>query len=77
MDAIEAGHLRSLAAMVQRIVTESGNPEGFDALAWTSAWIQEPVPALGGARPVDYLGTEEGKALVEALLRQEQSGAYS
>lgn len=63
--------------MVQRIVEESGNPEGFDALAWTSAWIRERVPALGGARPMDFLGTEEGMALVEGLLRQEQSDAYS
>ncbi len=77
MDAIDARHLSSLAAMVQRIVDEWGNPEGFDAVAWTSAWIQERVPALGGARPMDYLVTDEGRALIEALLLQEQSGAYS
>ncbi|MGE0372650.1 MAG: antitoxin Xre/MbcA/ParS toxin-binding domain-containing protein [Reyranella sp.] len=77
MDGIEPRYVDSLTAVVQRIVDESGNPEGFDAHAWTLKWIQERVPALGGARPIDYMGTAEGRALIETLILQMQSGAYS
>jgi putative toxin-antitoxin system antitoxin component (TIGR02293 family) len=36
------------------------------------AWLREPVPALGGERPVDLLDTDEGaRAVEEALLRIE------
>lgn len=69
--------LPALVELVQRIVAESGDPVGFDAVAWTKRWIRRPAPALGGARPMDYMETPEGTALVEALVRRMQSGAYS
>ena len=59
------------------MVEESGDPQGFDAAAWLSTWIEEPLPALGGARPVDIMDTMEGQALVSTLLAQIQSGAYA
>lgn len=77
MDVIDPRHVDSLAAVVQRIVDESGDPAGFSAHAWTLQWIKERVPALGGARPIDYMGTAEGRALVETLVLRMQSGAYS
>lgn len=66
-----------LVGQVEAMVQESGTPEGFDAGAWLSAWLREPVPALGGARPIDLVDTMEGQALVSGLLAQMQSGAYA
>jgi putative toxin-antitoxin system antitoxin component (TIGR02293 family) len=66
-----------LVGQVQAMVEESGDPQGFDAAAWLSTWIEEPLPALGGARPVDIMDTMEGQALVSTLLAQIQSGAYA
>lgn len=74
---VDPEHLAALAAVVQRIVTESGDPTGFDAVAWTERWIRESVPALGGASPSDYMDTAEGRELVKTLILQMQSGAYS
>jgi putative toxin-antitoxin system antitoxin component (TIGR02293 family) len=66
-----------LLGQLQTMVRESGNPEGFDASAWLSAWMSAPVPALGGARPLDLMDTMTGQALVSQVLAQVQSGAYA
>ena len=66
-----------LLGQLQTMVRESGNPEGFDAAAWLSAWMGAPVPALGGARPLDLMDTMTGQALVSQVLAQMQSGAYA
>jgi uncharacterized protein (DUF2384 family) len=77
MNAVDPRHVDWLAAVVQRIVNERGDPEAFDARAWTMEWIHDSVPALGGVRPIDYMVTAEGRALVETLVLRMQSGAYS
>lgn len=77
MGPVNPQYVDALTAIVQRIVNESGDPVGFDARAWTLEWIHEPVPALGGARPIDYMLTAEGSALVETLVHRMQTGAYS
>ncbi|WP_298824255.1 MbcA/ParS/Xre antitoxin family protein [uncultured Piscinibacter sp.] len=77
MGADELQYVSALAALVQRVVDESGDPAGFDALAWTRQWINEPVPALGGACPAELMGTAEGRAVVETLVMRMQSGSYS
>jgi uncharacterized protein (DUF2384 family) len=59
------------------MVQDSGNPKGFDLAAWISRWLNDPVPALAGARPIDLLDTMEGQALVSTTLAQLQSGAYA
>jgi putative toxin-antitoxin system antitoxin component (TIGR02293 family) len=66
-----------LLGQLQTMVRESGNPKGFDASAWLSAWMSAPVPALGGARPLDLMDTMTGQALVSQVLAQMQSGAYA
>ncbi len=66
-----------LVGQVQAIVEESGNPVGFDAAAWLSRWLSEPLPALGGLRPLDMLDTIEGQGLVSASLARIQAGAYA
>jgi hypothetical protein len=53
------------------------NPEGFDAAAWMSRWLNDPLPALGGMRPIDHMDTVEGRALVSTTLAKLQSGAYA
>nr|WP_295112575.1 antitoxin Xre/MbcA/ParS toxin-binding domain-containing protein [uncultured Caulobacter sp.] len=69
--------LAKLVGQVQAMVEESGDPEGFDAGAWTARWLSEPLPAFGGARPVDFLDTMEGQRLVSDTLAKLQSGAYA
>ena len=66
-----------LLGQVQTMVRDSGNAEGFDSPAWLSAWMSTPVPALGGARPLDLMDTMTGQAMVSQLLSQMQSGAYA
>lgn len=69
--------VETLITMVQSMVEESGNPEGFDAARWVADWISHPVPALGGATPASYMDTVEGQKLVANLLAMTQSGAYA
>jgi uncharacterized protein (DUF2384 family) len=67
--------LAAVVATVQRIVEESGDPNGFDADAWTREWVHEPLRTLG-ARPIDLLQKDEGMDEVLRLLRQMQAGTY-
>ena len=66
-----------LIGQVQAMVAESGEVEGFDAAAWLARWIKEPLPALGGLPPVEFLDTMEGQGLVASALARIQSGAYA
>ncbi|MBK7531960.1 MbcA/ParS/Xre antitoxin family protein [Piscinibacter sp.] len=67
----------ALAELVQKIVCESGDPTGFDALTWTTRWLQRPLPAFGGECPAAFMATSEGRALVATLVMRMQSGAYT
>jgi putative toxin-antitoxin system antitoxin component (TIGR02293 family) len=66
-----------LVGQVEQVVTESGDPQGFDAARWTADWLQEPNNALGGRAPGELMDTADGRALVFGLLAQMQSGAYA
>jgi len=66
-----------LIKLVERMVQESGNPEGFDARAWLKRWMASPIPALKGSTPANYMKTEEGRKLVVQILTMMQSGAYA
>jgi putative toxin-antitoxin system antitoxin component (TIGR02293 family) len=66
-----------LVGQLESMIQESGDPEGFDAASWMSRWLQEPLPSLGGARPIDLMDTMEGQALVSTALAQIQGGAYA
>ncbi|EJL37353.1 Protein of unknown function (DUF2384) [Caulobacter sp. AP07] len=68
--------LAKLVGQVEAMAQGMEEVEGFDARAWTSRWLREPVPALGGATPLDYMDTMEGQALVSDTLARIQSGAY-
>ena len=69
--------LAKLVGQLEAMVEESGNPEGFDAPSWLSGWLREPLPALGGDRPIELLDTMEGQAVISRILAQVQSGAYA
>ncbi len=69
--------LAELLGQVEAMVEESGNPEGFDARTWLANWLRRPVPALGGAKPLEYLDTMKGQMLVSKLLQQMQTGAFA
>lgn len=69
--------IQTLVEMVQTMVKESGDPEGFDARLWVTTWLAQPLPALGGKTPASYMDTAEGQKLVAELLAMSQSGAYA
>jgi putative toxin-antitoxin system antitoxin component (TIGR02293 family) len=69
--------LAKLVGQLEAMVEESGDPEGFDAPGWLSGWLRQPLPALGGNRPIELLDTMEGQAVVSQALAQMQSGAYA
>jgi putative toxin-antitoxin system antitoxin component (TIGR02293 family) len=66
-----------LVGQIQAMVEESGEPEGFDARAWLTRWLGEPLAALGGTCPRDLLDTIEGQRMVSEALARMQSGAYA
>lgn len=69
--------MSALINLVQTMVDQSGEPAGFDAARWVSAWLVKPLPALGGKTPASYMDTFEGQKLVADLLAMSQSGAYA
>src|SRR5574340_309682 len=66
-----------LVGQVQKIVAESGEPQGFDAARWTAEWLAQPNPALGDRTPGEFMDTAAGRSLVAALVSRMQSGAYA
>ena len=69
--------LARLVGQVETMVRESGDPAGFDAARWVSAWLKQPNPALGGRRPIELMDTVTGQEVVSGLLTRMQSGAYA
>lgn len=69
--------LQKLIGQVESMVAESGDTSGFDPARWVANWLNTPCPALGGAKPAEYMDTTEGQELVSNLLSMMQSGAYA
>lgn len=69
--------LAKLVGQLEAMLEDAGGATGFDAPSWMSRWLREPLPALGGSKPIDLLDTMEGQALVSRALSQIQSGAYA
>jgi len=69
--------LAKLVGQLEAMLEDAGVTEPFDAPEWVSSWLREPLPALGGERPIELLDTMEGQALVSRALAQVQSGAYA
>lgn len=66
-----------LVGQVEAMLEEAGGPPEFDARAWLARWLTEPLPALGGAKPIDLMNTMEGQNLVSEKLAQIAGGAYA
>lgn len=66
-----------LVGQVEAMLAEADSPPDFDAQAWLARWLSQPLPALGNAKPIDFMGTMEGQALVSRTLAQIESGAYA
>lgn len=77
MDMSSSDRYQELLRLVKVIVSESGEPAGFDAAHWLDDWLRHPVPALGEKLPIDYLDSDEGWSLLAQLLRQMQFGVYA
>jgi hypothetical protein len=72
--------MAKLIGQVETMLEESGDPElmrGFDAARWLTHWMEEPIPALGGASPSEYMDTIEGQEMISRLLATMQTGAYA
>lgn len=66
-----------MIGQVQHMTERNQAPPGFDPVAWFGDWLRSPLPAFGGACPMQFLDTMEGQALVSSTLEQMESGAYS
>jgi putative toxin-antitoxin system antitoxin component (TIGR02293 family) len=69
--------LDRLVDRAQTLVEDAGDAAGFDAARWAAAWLEQPLPALGGRRPGEFMDTAEGQQIVLQLLDQAGSGAYA
>jgi len=59
-----------------RIVSQTQQLFEGDVAA-VNRWLRTPQPALGGATPVEYAGTEAGAREVEALIHRLEHGVFS
>lgn len=69
--------LEQLIGQVATMVENSGNPRGFEAARWVSEWLEQPVSALGGATPADFMDTVAGQSLVSNLLERSRAGVFA
>lgn len=65
-----------LIGQVQEMVSESGDPAGFDAATWVGRWLQRSLPALGGRRPAEFMDTADGQSHVSSMVACMQAGVY-
>ena len=66
-----------LVGQVEAMLEGSDQARDFDVPRWLSRWLRDPLPALGGERPLDLLDTIEGQSLVANTLARAESGAYA
>lgn len=66
-----------LIGQVQEMVTESGDPDGFETASWVAQWLQSSLPALEGRCPAEFMDTVDGQSLVSTLVARMQTGTYS
>lgn len=69
--------LAKLLGQLEAMIEDGGNGSPFDAAQWLSRWLREPLPALGGGKPIDLLDTMEGQSMVSQALARIEGGAYA
>ncbi|HQX08380.1 MAG TPA: DUF2384 domain-containing protein [Zoogloea sp.] len=65
-----------MIGQVAIMVEASGNRIRFDAACWVGWWLDQPIPALGGARPSEFVGILTGQKLLSEVLLQSQACPY-
>jgi len=50
--------------------------ENFDAESWVGEWVQQPIPALGGQRPIDLMDTPAGREAVMQVIEADREGVF-
>lgn len=73
----ESERVIGFARLVGQVEAMVEGAPGFDARAWLAGWLTQPLPALGHARPIEFMDTMEGQSLVARTLEQAVSGAYA
>ncbi|KQX96861.1 hypothetical protein ASD28_17370 [Massilia sp. Root133] len=76
----DSAGISKLINQVKVMLAESGDPvaaAGFDVDKWLTNWLNQPMPSLGGRRPMEYMDTIEGQGQVSRLLARMQSGAFT
>lgn len=67
-----------LVGQVEDMVRQGGaGAQDFDPARWLARWLDEPLPALNGRRPGEFMDTPDGQAMVAQLLARMVSGAYA
>lgn len=66
----------TLLHLVERVVDHAGHGSNFDSSEWLVNWLDEPVPALGGRKPIQVLQEVDGFEAVHAILARMESGTY-
>lgn len=69
--------LEQLIGQVAAMVADSGDPQGFETARWVGEWLEQPVSALRGATPADFMDTVAGRSLVSMLLERSQAGVFA
>lgn len=75
-DSERVVNMAALIGQVNSMVSQSGAVDDFDAAKWVAAWIEQPLPALGGKRPADFLNTAGGFSVISDVLSAMEGGAY-
>lgn len=79
MANVRAG-IAKLINQVEVMLAESSDPvtaAGFNVDKWLANWMNQPMPSLGGRRPIEYMDTIEGQDQVSRLLARMQSGTFT
>lgn len=71
-----AGDLDSAMAVLGRELTRVVAGSGMPPEGWLARWLDAEHPALGGAKPSDFMNTFPRRLVVKQLLGAIGSGAY-
>ena len=72
----ESERILGLAKLIGQVQSMTNDAEA-DAPAWLATWMAEPVPALGGERPINLIGTMEGQTVVSNMLGHVLRGGFA